>query len=458
MLRPRTWTHRSPVFAAVLGLAAACHPEPAPQPSNPPSNATSSAVEEDPDRDVREAHGSADPEAAKEREAHAAKVDAAARRIIEEVAASRGLPVKGEFAVELIDKRGVRAFVEQVMHEEMTAEEIAINGRVQAALGVVPVGSDGEQVLLDLLEFGVLGIYDPKRKVLLIGDFVDRSGLGMVVGHEGAHGLQDMHFNLDALNDMHRGHSDLDSAKTFLIEGDAQASYLAWMTGTAGVGSIGDDLLDMQADMVLQIGDGMGIPYPTLARMLQMPYTDGTRSIIHIARSQGWATVDALYADLPTTTEQMLHPDKLAKREPAVIVDVDPEGILKHAADHEVIWEDELGEAGILAMLADVAPPYKAREAAAGWGGDRFLALDAKTNPAAAPLLVGAIYWDTAADAKEFEPVFRDYLDKHKPGQHALSRSGVQILYATYHGDFDAKTMLSGAGKTFKKAKKGKPN
>src|SRR5690606_18605434 len=121
--------------------------------------------------------------------AEQAKVDASARRIIQEVAAVRGLPVTGEFTVELISKTGVRDFVREAMYEEMTSAEIKLLGRVQTSLGVLPVGSDGEQVLLDLYELGVLGIYDPKRKVLLIGDFVDRSLLGMVVGHEGAHGL-----------------------------------------------------------------------------------------------------------------------------------------------------------------------------------------------------------------------------------------------------------------------------
>jgi hypothetical protein len=284
------------------------------------------------------------------------------------------------------------------------------------------------------LEFGVLGIYDPKRKVLLIGDFVDRSALGMVVGHEGAHGLQDMHFDLLALTHMNKGRSDLDTAKTFLIEGDAQAAYLAWMTGNEGIGSIGDDLLDTQADNVLQIQDGMGIPHPTLARMLQMPYTDGTRSVIQLARRDGWSAIDALYAKLPTTSEQMLHLDKLVAREEAIPVRIDTKLLLELAVDHEVAWEDELGEASLLAMLADVASPTAARAAAAGWGGDRYLALERKTGRAEAPFLIGVIAWDSAADAKQFEPVFREYLEKHKQGAHLLVRKGDKILYATHHG------------------------
>ena len=415
-------------------LATACRPAAGATDPQPVEDNPSSSVE-DSDARARAAAEAAEAERAAERARKAQQVDAAARRIILEVARVRGLPVTGEFSVELIDKPGVREFVQTVMHEEMTPEEIHQNGRVEAAFGVIPVGREGEEVMLELLELGVLGIYDPKRKTLLIGDYVDHGSLGMVVGHEGAHGLQDMHFDLEALNQMHRGRSDFDTAKTFLIEGDAQAAYVAWTMGERGLEAVGDDLLDAQADMILQIDESMGIPYPVLARMLQMPYTDGTRSVIRLARSQGWAAIDALYEDLPTTTEQMLHLDKLAKREPARPVSVDPSPLLALAPDHAPAWEDELGEAALLAMLADVADPDRARRAAAGWGGDRFVSLERETEPAAAPLLVGVVAWDTSQDAKQFEPVFRAYLQKHKPDDHLLARKGDKLIYATHFRD-----------------------
>lgn len=410
----------------------ACQPAPTASPSTPPP-----PVEEDPGPDVEltRAQAAEAQRLAAERAKKSARVDAAARRIILEVAGARGLPVKGDFHVELIDKAGVRDFITQVMHEEMSAEELAMFGRVESALGMLPVGTSGEQALLELLELGVLGIYDPKRKTLLIGDYVDDFGLGMVVGHEGAHGLQDMHFDLGALNETHRGHSDLDTAKTFLIEGDAQASYLAWMTGSEGIGSIGDDLLDQQADQILLLREGMGIPYPIFARMIQMPYTDGTRSVVHLARSEGWAAVDALYSDLPTTSEQILHLDKLEAREGARPVTIDPSALLALLPDHEAALEDELGEAALLAMLADVAYPGPARAAAAGWGGDRYVALERKNDPAGAPLVVGVIAWDSGSDAKQFEPTFRTYLEKHKPGDHILVRKGDKLIYATHFAE-----------------------
>lgn len=412
----------------MLLAPAGCHPQAAPAQS----------MEADRDSDVEASDADSEQAAADQaasadatsRTKRQVEVEATARRITSEVALARGLAVTGEFAVELIDKAGVRAFVREAMYEELSREEIQLFGRIEASLGVLPLGSDGEQVLLDLYELGVLGIYDPKRKTLLIGDYIGTSELGRVIGHEGAHGLQDMHFDLETLAKVNKGRSDLDTAKTFLIEGDAEATYLAWISGTDGLVAIGDDLLALQSDMVLSIDETM-IPHPTLTRMLQMPYTEGTASMVRLAREQGFAAIDALYADMPTTSEQMLHHDKLAKREPALPVTIESSALLTLLKDHREVWQDDLGEAGLLAMLAAVERPGLARESAAGWGGDRFVALDRPTNRAVAPVLVGVIAWDSDADAKEFEISFRAYLEQTQPGDHLVQRRGRKILYAT---------------------------
>ncbi|MFO0633278.1 MAG: hypothetical protein U0168_10535 [Nannocystaceae bacterium] len=77
-----------------------------------------------------------------------------------------------EVTVDVIDKAGIREFAKASLYEFTTPDELAMHGRIEASLGVVPPGSDPEAVILDLLEQGVLGLYDPKRKTLFIGDFV----------------------------------------------------------------------------------------------------------------------------------------------------------------------------------------------------------------------------------------------------------------------------------------------
>ncbi|TPV96326.1 MAG: hypothetical protein B7733_05005 [Myxococcales bacterium FL481] len=374
--------------------------------------------------------GSTPPATPSQRDQFLAETEATTRKILAGVAAARELQPNAPVRVELIDRQGVRTFVRESMYEDFTPEETQLMGRISAALGVIPLGAEMEQVLLDLYQDGVLGIYDPKRDVLLIGDFVPRAMLAMVVGHEIVHGLQDMHFDLEALQQPHRGHSERDAALSFLVEGDAQAAYLSWRAGEAGPAGISDRVLLAMRDQTLGIGGSL-VAYPTLARMMQMPYADGTATILALARSQGWAAVDELYRRPPTTTEQMLHVDKLVSREAAHEVSVDTATLEQHLPDFDVVWQDELGEADLLAMLAEDLPPTKARAAASGWGGDRFVALERHQDPDVTPVVIGLIAWDSREDAEEFAPLFRAYLTNRGLGEVVVERREHEVLYAS---------------------------
>ncbi|GEM_PF-1307744 len=421
-----TLAHRTtPMVMISLALLAllACDPEPQPTaaPSAGPTAKASSPA------------GSRTPQV---RRPHSTKSSAAERQtlatakiIVADLARSKNITTPTNFGLQLVDRRAIRTFVQGALYEQMTPKQIRLLGRVEASLGVIPLGTDGETLLLDMYEDGVLGIYDPRTKNILIGNFVDKTALGMVVGHEAAHGIQDMTFDLASLQVTHAGQSDRDSAKTFLIEGDAQATYLAWVAGDAGLQAIGDDVLRAQANMSLTMADSL-TPYSILARLMQMPYTDGTATVIQLAKAEGRSAVDALFRHLPETTEQMLHLDKLRSREAAKTIIIDWQLLEDASSGHRVVWADDIGEAGLLAMLAEVEDPETARRGAAGWGGDGYIALDAKT-PAEAPIVIGMIAWDKISDAREFETMFRRYLKQVTSGDYFLSRRGNKVAYGT---------------------------
>lgn len=350
------------------------------------------------------------------------------REIMEAVARARALPVTGEVKVAVMRRPEIRSYARDAMYEHHTREQLRLFTRLEASMGALPLGADGEAILLDMLETGVMGLYEPKLKTLVIGTYVTDAQLDMVVGHEIAHGLQDMHFGLQRLQQPINGDSDAESARTYLVEGDAQAAYLAWVSGERGLASISDAVFLATGNQALDLADL--VEHPILARSMQLPYADGAATIAAVVRERGWAAVDALYKDLPTTTEQMLHPAKLLAREAPLTVRVRPEALLAALPARRAVWEDNLGEATLLTMLADVESAPTARAAAAGWGGDRYVALD--LEPAElAPVILGLIAWDSEAEAAEFEPVFRAYLDRAMPGAHHLERRHDQVVFAT---------------------------
>ena len=385
---------------------------------------------------------------------------------MEAVAKARALPVTGEVEVAVMRRAEIRDYAKASMYEHNSPEQLRLFTRIEASMGVLPVGADGEAILLDMLESGVMGLYEPKNRTLYIGTHVGEGQLDMVVGHEIAHGLQDMHFGLKRLQEPIRGDSDAESARTYLVEGDAQAAYLAWVSGSGGLASISDAVFLATGDQALDLADM--VDYPVLARSLQLPYADGAATIAALVRQRGWAGVDALYKQLPTTTEQMLHIDKLLAREAPIAVVADPAVIGAQVPGHKVVWQDNVGEASLLAMLADVEPAPIARASAAGWGGDRYLVLE-REPAGVAPIVVGLIAWDSEADAAEFTATFQLYLEKTMPGTFVLERRGAHVLYASQVRDpathatlrthaWAAFTVAGKPAGTAKPAHKGKAN
>src|SRR5690606_7413725 len=81
----------------------------------------------------------------------APRVRAEALGILAEIAQARELPLTREVLVDVVDRRGIRAFARESLYEESSPEEIRMLGKIEASLGILPLDADPEEVLLDLL-------------------------------------------------------------------------------------------------------------------------------------------------------------------------------------------------------------------------------------------------------------------------------------------------------------------
>ncbi len=349
-----------------------------------------------------------------------------AARILGAVAKARRLEATSPVEVTITSKADIRAFAIENMREYITPEEMALQGRISASLGVIAAGASLEQVFLNILDAGVLGFYDPKKKTLFIGDFISTSLLSQTVGHEIAHALQDMHFGLEPRMKPTPHRADLDSAETFLIEGGANAAYFAWITGEDGLQAIDDAVLEASIDQSLELVSIMS-EAPVIARGLHLPYTAGAATVVRMVVQDGWKSVDALYDDPPTTTEQMMHVEKLRSREPARGIRFERDAVSK-ALGKAVVWHDEFGEAQWLALLADVESASVARRSAAGWGGDTLLALE---QPGGEMSVAIAVVMDAPSDAEELEASLRKYADERIEGGTMLARRRDTVLFVS---------------------------
>src|SRR6185437_16309232 len=99
-----------------------------------------------------------------------------------------------------------------------------------------------------------------------------------------------------------------------VIEGDATSASLDVVAGSAF------DVSETALRTLLELSGGAsGVASPhVLQASLSAPYADGFAFVQRERRRGGWAAVDAALLSPPVSTEQLLHADKYAQREPPI--------------------------------------------------------------------------------------------------------------------------------------------
>ncbi len=103
-----------------------------------------------------------------------------------------------------------------------------------------------------------------------------------------------------------------------------------------------------------------------LQASLAAPYADGFAFVQRQRTAGGWSAVDAALRAPPLTTEQLLHADKYASREPPMPVAVPGVGAL--GPGFRAVLDDVVGEQGLRLMLEEWTTGPVAERGAAGWG------------------------------------------------------------------------------------------
>jgi hypothetical protein len=286
---------------------------------------------------------------------------------LKQVAAVRQLPATGPIRSEVIGRVELLARMKKELLEDLEPELIEGSSELLFALGAAGADLDYLGATLTLLSTQLAGFYDPREKELVLLDDLGMDAQQATLWHELVHGLQDQHYDLSGHMKWTAGHGDALAAFQSLAEGDATSGMMDIMLSPRG-----QTALDMPEGM-LAGSLGMMEAMPEIAsvprilkRSIVAPYVDGLAFVHALRRAGGWAAVDAAWRDLPTTTEQILHPDKYRAHEPAETVALpaaSPE--LEHA-----IYRDVLGEQSLRLAFEEWVPRVTAVQAASGWAGD----------------------------------------------------------------------------------------
>lgn len=303
------------------------------------------------------------------------------------------------------------AYLTGLFSRDLPPDEVERVTLFYQVLGLLPDEVDLAQAYLTLLGAQVAGFYDTDTKVMnvipVLGE-TPGSSLSIteqiIFVHEYTHALQDQHFSLDALDDAETtAVPDRSLALTALVEGDATAAMQLYAQELMRRNPLA--ALSLLAEGALS--NTLTLPPGTpdvLARELLFPYEEGYDFVLAIARANGWEDVNAAYANPPTTTEQILHPEKYLAGEGAIVNPAWAELYAFPGEGWTQRWNVPLGEYYLREHLRTLMTNSEASAAAAGWGGDQFTVYESEDGQR---LWLLTLAWDTPEDALEFVDAYR---------------------------------------------------
>lgn len=246
-----------------------------------------------------------------------------------------------------------------------------------------------------------LAFYDPNSKTIVFRQGALDSISKGYVAHELAHVYQDQTWSFD---DIWQGYRDDPSKEMFnitqfMVEGYAEVvrqAYEQKNSEKAGVLSANLGRMLENDCLVCEPGAGAG----------DLPYTMGLRFLAHQYQQGGWPLVDEFMTKLPSSSEQIMHPDKYKRDTPSTVnMPVWPE------REHELVLDGSMGEAALLGKLLEFSVPKDvALEAASGWEGDNAQMYRQSDGQ---EIFIWRIVFDRITDATQLEDALKTYARSH---------------------------------------------
>jgi len=353
-------------------------------------------------------------------------------RIVESV---RGLKFSGPVKKGIQSRDELRAFIFEEIEKEMPADKVRAQQLSYEKMGFLPKGLDLKKTIIDLYAEQIAAFYNPERKELFL---IEHGGpeQNMVMAHELVHALQDQNFDLLPLQKGIVDNDDRSLALTSVIEGDATVAMIAYTMKEQGlpldVKSLPDigGLMRMQAQMGDAMGGGgkaMKNAPKVLTQNMLFGYVEGASFCQKLIKKKGsYQAVSDAFGDLPTSSEQVLHPEKYLGKERDLPVAVTlPDLSEALGSGWKPLLKNVMGEFNTALLFQELTAKGYADKAAAGWGGDAWQTLE---GPEGEVLFAWWSTWDTEEDAQEFAEAYKVFATKRNDGGRLdIERRGLQV-------------------------------
>jgi hypothetical protein len=328
------------------------------------------------------------------------RTPAAVRAVQAGVAELRGLRFLRRVPVTVESPARLSRRLLRTLAGETNEQDLARQGHAMELLGQLPQGTDLPRLLRGIQAESVLGFYVPGRPPK--GRLYVRSTRGLdpytrvVLAHELTHAVTDQHYDLTRSDRLAAatGRDDEQAAYAGLVEGDATLSMQRYLS---------ERLSPAEQAEAGRVAAGQRTPRRDAApaairQSMLFPYQEGLLFVRILFQQGGWAAVNRAYRDPPTSTEQLLHPEKyLGRRDrPQAVAVPDLSGRL--GGGWRPATELGFGEFDTRLLLQGELAVTAAEAAGQGWDGGRLRTFEREGRTA----LVLRTAWDSAAEAEQY--------------------------------------------------------
>ncbi len=293
-------------------------------------------------------------------------------QIERDVSAIRQLPFTSPVAYEVLDRAGIRQVVAGKLSEVYSDQEFQNMSTGYSAFGLLPPNFPLKQTYINLLGEQIAAFYDQhQHKLFMFQDgTLENSQNRVILAHELTHALQDQNFGLLKLPLETKTNDDRAAAASALIEGDATLVMTQYMAKDLTWRTLTDTVTFSATQSMEQIRRAPRY----LREMLVFPYIKGEQFCAAVFARGGFPALSAVYADPPTSTAQILHPEKYFPegRENPIPVDFADTTF----RGQKPLADNVLGEMGCRILFSQYEDSETAENDAAGWRGDRYLVFD----------------------------------------------------------------------------------
>lgn len=312
--------------------------------------------------------------------------------------------------IEFIDRVSFGEFLRQEIDKDYTPERLEAEGVILKWLGLLPKDADYKESLINLEVSSVAALYDPKQKVILVGDWVQPVLAELVLMHEIAHAFQDKYLDLEKFQQRQDVKDNLDFAFAHqsLLEGEATAVMFEY-------------LLKKDKKSFKDLGDIFSLIEERLFKdsqyvrenILYNVYGYGANFIQSYLKRNDWIGLNNLYKLPPTSMKEVIHPYRYVGKEKIETGAEKQDWEIKSPGGWNKVYGTNLGEFLILLSLRQFLDKELAEKTAAGWKKDQLAIYEHKKGQR---LVVFFSEWDTPSDAGEFFRNYKAWVKKRYPG------------------------------------------